>query len=109
MNNTLTYKGYVARVEYSADDEVFVGRVLGVDDIIAFHSETVDDLKTEMKEMIEFYLEICRKKGKKPQKTYSGKVFLRVPPELHAQIAKTAEASGQSINEWGKEILEKAV
>ena len=109
MNNTINYKGYIARVEYSADDEVFVGRVVGLRDIITFHGETVKELKEQMKEMIEFYLDVCKKKGKKPQKTYSGKVFLRVDPELHAKIAEAAESKGKSINEFGTEVFTKVL
>ncbi|MEZ5344305.1 MAG: type II toxin-antitoxin system HicB family antitoxin [Pyrinomonadaceae bacterium] len=109
MNNTITYKGFTARVEYSSVDEVFVGRVIGIDDIIGFHCASVKELKKEMKAMIDFHLEVCSKKGIKPEKTYSGKVFLRVTPELHSRIAKTAEAKGKSINEFSAEILEKAL
>lgn len=63
MKNTITYKGFTARVEYSADDSVFVGRVIGVEDIIAFDGSTVDELKKEMGKMIEFHLEVCKTKG----------------------------------------------
>lgn len=109
MNNTLSYKGFTAKVEYSAADELFVGRVLGIKDIIGFHGETVEELKAEMKGMIDFHIEVCKKSGEKLKKSYSGKVFLRLPSELHARIAETAEASGKSINEWGKDVLEKAI
>ena len=33
----MTYKGYAARIEYSDEDELFVGRVVGIRDIITFH------------------------------------------------------------------------
>lgn len=109
MNNTLTYKGFTARIEFDSDDNIFFGRVLGIDEIVGFHGETVDELKTGMKDMIEFYLENCRKNGKNPKKTYNGKLLFRLPSELHARIAETAESSGKSINEWGKEVFESAV
>jgi len=64
MNNTLTYKGFTAKVEFSADDEVFFGRVLDIDDIVTFHADTVEELKAEMSGMIDFYIETCEKKGK---------------------------------------------
>jgi predicted HicB family RNase H-like nuclease len=109
MNNTLNYKGFTAKVEFSADDEVFFGRVLGIDEIVTFHADSVEELKTSMKEMIEFYLETCRKKGKKPKKNYNGRLLFRLPNELHARIAETAAKRGKSINEWGREIFELAV
>ncbi len=87
MNNTLSYKGFSARIEFSADDNVFFGRVIGIDDIVTFHAETVGELNSEMKETVDFYLEVCKKKGKPVKKTFNGKVLFRFPSELHASIA----------------------
>ncbi len=109
MNNTLRYKGFTAKIEFSADDALFVGRVMGIDDIIGFHGETVAELKKEFKESIEFYLEVCAKEEKNAKKTYSGKLLFRLPSELHAKVADAAVRKGKSINEWGKEVLEAAV
>jgi len=109
MNNTLSYKGLTAKIEFSADDNVFVGRVLGIDEIVVFHGSTVEELKSEMREMIDFYLETCEKKGKKPEKAYSGKILFRFPPELHAVIAQRAKILGKSINEYGREVFENTL
>ncbi len=109
MNNTLNYKGFTAKVEFSADDNVFFGRLLGIDAIVTFHAETVEELKSSMKESVDFYIEVCEKKGKKPKKNYSGKLMFRLPSELHARIAETAAKRGKSINEFGKEVFEAAI
>ncbi len=109
MNNTLTYRGFTAKVEFSADDNLFVGRLIGVKDIVTFHGETVAELKTSMKETVDFFIEVCEKTGKKAKKNYSGKLLFRLPGQLHERIAETAESSGKSINEWGKEVFESAV
>ncbi len=109
MNSTLKYKGFTAKIDFSADDGVFVGRVLGIDDIVIFHGTTVAELKKEFKESIEFHLEVCAKESKRTKKSFSGKVLLRLPSELHARISEVAASKGKSINEWGKEILETAV
>lgn len=109
MNSTLKYKGFTSSVQFSADDGVFVGRVLGIDDIVVFHGQSVAELKKEFKGSIDFYLEVCAKQSKRVKKPYSGKVLFRLPSDLHAKIAETAARKGKSINEWGKEILESAV
>ncbi|MCC6329150.1 MAG: type II toxin-antitoxin system HicB family antitoxin [Acidobacteria bacterium] len=109
MNSTLKYKGFTAKIDFSADDGVFVGRVLGIDDIVIFHGKTVAELKKEFKESIEFHLEVCAKESKRIKKSFSGKVLLRLPSELHARISEVAASKGKSINEWGKEVLETAV
>lgn len=57
----ISYKGFTARVDFSADNDCFVGWIVGIDDIVTFHADTVENLKTEMKSMVEFYLETCRK------------------------------------------------
>jgi predicted HicB family RNase H-like nuclease len=34
--NAMTHKGYAARVEFDAEDHIFVGRVIGIRDVICF-------------------------------------------------------------------------
>ncbi len=109
MNNTLEYKGFRSKIEYSADDNLFVGRLIGIRDIVTFHGETVADLRQEMEATVDFHIEVCEKFGNKPKKQYSGKVMLRLPNQLHEKIAEAAEAAGKSINEWGKDVLESAL
>ena len=104
----MTYKGYSARIEYSDEDKCFVGRVAGIRDIITFHGESVDEISCEFKEAMDFYLTSCAQRGEDPNKPYSGKMFLRVPPEVHAAVATAAELSGKSINQWAVETFEKA-
>ena len=62
--NTMTYKGYTARVAFDGEDEVFTGRVLGVNDVIGFHAETVAGLKKAFQEALDDYLETCARLGK---------------------------------------------
>jgi len=108
MMNAMTHKGYTARVEYDPRDEVFVGRVLGVEDRITFHGTTVAALRREFQAAIEHYLADCTARGRAPQRPYSGKILLRVAPEVHARAAMTAEAQGKSLNQWAAEVLARA-
>ena len=43
--NTMTTQGYTACVYFDERDDIFVGRVLGVPDIISFHGESLDQLR----------------------------------------------------------------
>ena len=108
MKNTMTYKGYAARIEYDAQDHIFFGRLAGIRDIITFHGRTVDELEAAFKEAVNDYLETCAKLGEEPNKPYSGKLTLRIPPSIHAAIATAAETSGKSLNKWVTEILDQA-
>ena len=108
MKNAMTYKGYTARIEFDAQDRIFFGRLAGIRDIITFHGETVDELEAAFKEAVGDYLAICAKLGEKPDKPYSGKLTLRIPPRVHAAIATAAETSGKSLNKWVADLLLQA-
>ena len=101
----MTYKGFAARIEFDADDELFVGRVAGINDVIGFHADTAQELKAAFHDAVDGYLDACAKIGKAPERAYSGKLMLRVRPELHQQLALASEASGRSINQIGEEAL----
>lgn len=105
MENSLTYKGYAARIEFSADDECFVGKVAGINDIVGFHGESVQALKDAFENAVDDYLETCLLVVKSPQKPYSGKLMLRLTPEIHASVTLAAELSGMSINQWATKAL----
>ena len=76
--------------------------------MVGFHGESVAE-RTAFEEAVEDYLEACEKLGRAPQKPYSGKLMLRVAPEVHAAVAAAAEVSGKSINQWATEAFTKAV
>ena len=59
-------------------------------------------------EAVDDYLDTAEKVARATQKPYSGKLMLRVPPELHARAAMMAEAQGMSINQWAADLLSKA-
>jgi predicted HicB family RNase H-like nuclease len=106
--NTLTYKGYTARVEFDDRDNTFWGKVLGVDDGITFEGDTVAALTADFHNAIEFYLADCAATGRSPQKPASGKLMLRVPPEVHSAALVAAQASGKSLNQWATKVLADA-
>lgn len=106
--NVMSYKGYAARIDYDAEDEIFFGKLAGITDGVGFHADTVADLKAAFHHAVDDYIETCAKLGKHPQKSFSGKMMFRVDPDVHAQAAKAAELSGKSLNQWAAEVLAKA-
>lgn len=106
--NTMSHKGYAARVEYDERDNIFVGRVLGIRTIISFHGKTVDQLRKEFRSAVEDYVAECKDQGVSPEKPASGKILLRVPPEIHGAALVAAKASGKSLNQWATEVLQEA-
>ena len=108
MSNTMSYKGYSARIEYDDEDRIFTGRLAGIRDGVGFHAETVEDLRAAFEEAVDDYLETCATLGKEPQKAYSGQVMFRIDPEVHRKAALAAELSGKSLNQWAEDVLAKA-
>jgi predicted HicB family RNase H-like nuclease len=109
MKNVMTYKDYAASVHYSAEDGLFVGRLSGIRHIIDFDGASVAELEGAFREAVDDYLQMCAQEGITPQRPYSGKLMLRLGPELHARIAFKAELNRQPINTWIKNILQKDV
>ena len=108
MINSMSYKGYTASMVFDAEDKIIVGRVLGIDDIIAFHGKSVDEFESHFHSAIEDYLSASRALGSPPEKPASGKVMLRIAPEVHAAALKAAARSGTSLNKWAEGALGKA-
>jgi len=73
----MTYKGYAARIEFDAEDRIFVGRLAGIKDIVSFHATTAEELKNAFREAVDDYLEACKKIGKPPEKPYPLEVHVR--------------------------------
>lgn len=103
--NTMSYKGYTASIWFDDRDDIFVGRILGISDIVSFHADTVSELKKEFHSAIDAYLEPSAALGRPPQKPFSGKLSLRLPSELHKNVAQLAQEKQSSINE----LIVKAV
>lgn len=106
--NMMKYRGYIARIEYDEEDRIFVGHLAGIKDIVGFHGSTVNELEHAFHESVDNYIAISEETGRAAQKPYSGKLMLRVPPDLHAAVATAAQVNGKSINQWASEILKKA-
>lgn len=107
--NMMTYKGLSARIEFDADDELIVGRIAGINDIVGFHADNAHDLTEAFHEAVDDYLDTCAKLGKEPERVYSGKLMLRVRPELHQALALKAALAGKSLNQFGEEALAAAI
>lgn len=62
------YKGYIAKVEFDPEDHIFVGRVIGIRDVIGFHGESMKELETAFIEAIDSYLAACKELKQAPNR-----------------------------------------
>ena len=93
---------------FDAEDKIIVGRVQDIDDIIAFHGESVSEFESNFQAAIESYLAASKELGSGLEKPASGKVMLRIAPAIHAAAIKAAARSGTSLNKWAEGALRKA-
>jgi predicted HicB family RNase H-like nuclease len=105
---TIEYKGYIAKIEFDEEDQILTGVVIGMDDLICFHADSAHEIIPVFHQIIDDYLKACEEEGIKPQKSFSGRFMLRLPPQLHAKVAALANSTEKSINAWITEQLEKA-
>jgi predicted HicB family RNase H-like nuclease len=108
MINSMAYKDYTASMVFDTEDKIIVGRVLDIDDIISFHGETIAEFESNFHAAIEDYLAASQELGSSPEKPASGKLMLRISPDIHAAAIKAAAQSGTSLNKWAEEALGKA-
>jgi predicted HicB family RNase H-like nuclease len=105
MTNTMSYQGYAASMVFDTEDKIIVGRVLDIDDIIAFHGRSVAEFEANFHAAVDAYLAASRALGSPPEKPASGKLMLRIAPEVHAAALKAAASSGTSLNKWAEKAL----
>ena len=101
----LEYEGYRALIEFSQEDDTFVGKVVGIDDQIVFDGKSVRELKRNFKAVVDNYVAHCRERGEEPEREYSGRFNLRLSPEQHRKLARDARRQGKSLNELVAERL----
>ena len=58
MSNNLQYKGFVGSIEYSDEDSIFYGKVLGVRSLISYEGEKMSDLIEDFQRAVDSYIEI---------------------------------------------------
>ena len=73
-------------------------------DVITFQGSSVAELKQAFEDSVDDYLDFCSSRGENPDKPFSGKILLRVPPEVHRKIMTEARRQGKSLNAY---VLEK--
>lgn len=105
--NTLNYKDFIGSVSYSAEDEVFYGKIEHINDLITFESENARDLKAAFEEAVEDYIIFCEEKGIQPNKPFKGSFNVRVKPSIHKRAYQKAIQQGMSLNKFIEKTLEK--
>lgn len=107
--NRMTVDGYTAKIEYDEELDLFRGEILGLNGGADFYGKNPKELRAEFKKSLQVFLDVCAEKGIEPRRNFSGKFNLRIPPDLHEQLAIAAQAEGKSINLLAQEALRMRV
>ena len=105
MRNTMEIGGYRAVIQFDPDIEMFRGEFVGLNGGADFYARDVSGLRREGATSLKVFLEMCEEDGVEPGRRYSGRFNLRIPSELHANVAAAAATEGKSLNQWIADTL----
>ncbi|PDW03412.1 toxin-antitoxin system HicB family antitoxin [Candidatus Viridilinea mediisalina] len=104
----MQYKGYTGRVELDDEAGIFHGEVLDLRDVVTFQGKSVEELIQAFRDSIDDYLDFCTERGEEPNKPFTGRLMLRLSPELHRKAYVRAQREGKSLNQWISDKLAEA-
>lgn len=109
MANTMIYKGFIGTVAFSEKDNVFFGKIEGIDGLVNFEGESVAELTSAFHEAVDDYLAYCKEEGIKPHKSYTGRLNISISPDTHSRIVSLARNAGVTVNAYIRKALEREV
>jgi len=109
LKNTMEYKGYIGSVEFSEEDSLLFGKVMGIRALISYEGTTANELVSDFHSAVDDYLSICEETGTEPEKAYKGSFNIRISPELHKQAVIAATAENISLNSFVENSILKAI
>lgn len=101
----MEYRGYVGHVTFDDEEDIFHGEVVNTRDVITFQGQSVEEIRQAFQDSVDEYLRWCKERNKAPDKPFSGKLIVRIPPALHRLIFISAKQEGKSLNKWIEDHL----
>ena len=83
---------------------LFHGEVIDLRDVVTFQGRSVEELEEAFRDSVDDYLQFCEE----PDRPFSGRLMLRVSPQLHRRAYTRARQEGKSLNQWISERLDQA-
>lgn len=107
--SVIKYRGYIGSVEFSEDDGIFFGKVLGIRSLLSYEGANAKELVEDFHGVVDDYLALCKEEGKEPEKAYKGSFNIRITPELHRTLALHAIKENISLNSFIEKTLVHAM
>lgn len=105
----LEYKSYVGSIEYSKEDDLLYGEVLGIRGLLSYEGKTGQELEDDFIEAINVYLTDCKQEGIEPEKPFKGSFNVRVSADLHKRAALLAKEDRMSLNSFVAESIRERI
>ena len=99
----------VGSVEFSEEDGLFYGKVMGIRALISYEGSTAAELVNDFHDAVDDYLVLCEENHTEPERAYKGSFNVRISPELHKQAVIFAMAHNMSLNSLVENSIEQAV
>jgi len=102
---TIKYKGFIGSVEVSIKDNCVHGKILFINDLVTYESDTPINLKSKFKAAVDDYVDTCKQLNIEPLKSFNGSFNIRIEPEKHQELALHAVQEDLTINR----VVNKAI
>ena len=109
MINQMNINGYIAVITFDSDIELFRGEFVGLNGGADFYAGDVKNLRLEGALSLKVFLEACKEEGVEPRKLFSGKLNLRIDPDLHEAATVAASSSNRSLNQFINDSLRQSL
>ncbi len=109
MKDILKYKEFIGSVHFNGDDEIFYGKIEGINDLISFEGKSVKELLSSFKEAVDDYINLCKSNKKSIYKSYKGSFNVRISPTLHRKAIEKALSLGIPLNQLVQKAIENEV
>jgi predicted HicB family RNase H-like nuclease len=105
----LEYKNYSGSIEYSKEDDLLYGKVLGINGLISYEGKTGQELEADFRAAIDVYLDDCKKASINPEKPFKGSFNVRISADLHKKAALLAIEEKMTLNNFVAESIRERI
>jgi len=105
--NCMHYKGYIGSVEFSEEDGVLHGKVIGIKSLLSYEGDSVEKITEDFHNAIDEYLEFCSTNKVEPEKPFKGSFNVRIGEDLHRKSVLAAQSKGMSLNSFVEEAIKQ--
>lgn len=99
----MNYKGYLAIYELDEDDDIFYGKLVGINQLVTFEADNAHDLRHAFYDAVDDYLAFCAENNLQPDKPFKGSFNVRIGDDLHRRAVMASQDS--SLNAFITEAI----